>query len=70
MLRVTRRRKSGFVGKYKQNQCYNELLNAYQSAMTRRMDHNHTDKCQVSLCLYFETEITSICALFHSEFER
>ena len=24
--------------------------------MTRRMDHNHTDKYQVSLCLYFETD--------------
>ena len=54
MLRVTRRRKRAFVWKSKQNQCDNELLNAYQLAMTRRMDCNHTDKYQVSLCLYFE----------------
>ena len=54
MLRVTRRRKRAFVWKSKQNQCDNELLNAYQLAMTRRMDRNHTDKYQVSLCLYFE----------------
>ena len=55
MLRVTRRRKRAFVWNSKQNQCDNELLNAYQLAMTRRMDRNHTDKYQVSLCLYFET---------------
>ena len=54
MLRVTRRRKRAFVWKSKQNQCDNELLNACQFAMTRRMDRNHTDKYQVSLCLYFE----------------
>ena len=54
MLRVTRRRKRAFVWKSKQNQCDNEFLNAYQLAMTRRMDRNHTDKYQVSLCLYFE----------------
>ena len=35
--------------------------------MTRSMDHNHTDKYQVSLCIYFETQITLICALFDSE---
>ena len=55
MLRVRRRRKRAFVWKSKQNQCDNELLNAYQLAMTRRMDCNHTDKYQVSVCLYFET---------------
>ena len=55
MLRFTRRRIRAFVWKYKQNQCDSELLNAYQLAMTRRMDRNHTDKYQVSLCLYFET---------------
>ena len=54
MLRVTRRRKRAFVWKSSQNQCWNELLNAYQLAMTHRMDPNHTDKYQVSLCLYFE----------------
>ena len=54
MLRITRRRKRAFVWKSKQNQCDNELLNAYQLAMTRRMDRSHTDKYQVSLCLYFE----------------
>ena len=54
MLRVTGRRKHTFVWKSKQNQHGNELLNAYQLAMTRRMDRNHTDKYQVSLCLYFE----------------
>ena len=54
MLRVTRRRKRAFVWKSKQNQCDNEVLNAYQLAMTRRMECNHTDKYQVSLCLYFE----------------
>ena len=56
MLRVTGRRKRVFVWKSKQNQCdfYFKLLNAYQLAMTRRMDRNHTDKYQVSLCLYFE----------------
>ena len=63
MLRVTRRRKSGFIGKSKQNQCYNELLNAYQSAMTCTMGHNHTGKHQARLCLYFETQSTLICAL-------
>ena len=52
-----RRRKSTFVGKCKQNQCYNELLNTYQPAMTCRMDHNHTDKYQVCLCLYFQTQV-------------
>ena len=57
MLWVTRRRKRAFVRKSKQNQCDNEVLNAYQFelAKTRRMDRNHTDKYQVSLCLYFET---------------
>ena len=56
MLHVTHRRKHAFVWKSKQNQYDKELLNAYQLAMTtRRMDHNHTDKYQVSLCLYFET---------------
>ena len=55
MLRVTRRRKRAFVWKSKLNQCDYELLNAYQLAMTRRMDRNHTDKYQVSLCHYFET---------------
>ena len=70
MLRVTSRRKSAFVRISKQNQCHNELLNVYQSAMTRRMDHNHTDKCQVSVCLYFETYITLNCALYRSEFEH
>ena len=54
MLQVTRRRKRAFVWKSKQNQCDNELLNAYQLSMTRRMDRNHADKYQVSLCLYFE----------------
>ena len=34
------------------------------------MDLNHTDKYEVSLCLYFETQTTLISALFHSEFER
>ena len=53
MLRVTRERTRAFVWKSKQNQCDNEFLNAYQLAMTRRMDHNHTDKYQVSLSLYF-----------------
>ena len=53
MLRVTCRRKRTFVWKSKQNQCENELLNAYQLAMTCRMDRNHTDKYQVSLCLLF-----------------
>ena len=57
MLRVTRRRKRAFVWKSSQNQCWNELLNAYQLAMTHRMDRNHTYKYQVSLCLYFETQI-------------
>ena len=70
MLSVTHRRKSAFVRKCEQNHCYNELLNAYQSAMTRRMDHNLTDKYQVSLCLYFEAQIKLICALFHFEFKR
>ena len=55
MLRVTGRRTRAFVWKSKQSQCDNELLNAYQLAMTRRMDRNYTDKHQVSLCLYFET---------------
>ena len=55
MLRVTRKRKRVFVWKSKQNQCNNELLNAYQLAMIHRMDLNNTDKYQVSLCLYFET---------------
>ena len=54
MLWVSRRRKRAFVWKSKQNQCDNELLNAYQLAMTLRMDRNHTDKYQASLCLYFE----------------
>ena len=54
MLRVTRRRKRAFVWKSSQNQCWNELLNAYQLAVTHRMDRNHTYKYQVSLCLYFE----------------
>ena len=54
MLQVTRRRKRAFVWKSKQNQCDNELLNAYQLAMTRRMNRNHPNKYQVSLCLYFE----------------
>ena len=31
------------------------------------MDHNHTDKYQISLRLYFETKITLICALYHFE---
>ena len=55
MLRVTRRRKRAFVWKSKQNQRDKELLNAYQLALTRKMDCNHTDKYQVSLCLYIET---------------
>ena len=55
MLGVTRRPKRAFVWKPKQNQSDSELSNAYQLAMTRRMDRNHTDKYQVSLCLYFET---------------
>ena len=55
MLRVTRRRRRAFVWKSKQNQCHNELLNAYKLAMTRTMDCNNTDKYQVSLCLYLET---------------
>ena len=55
MLRVTRRRRRTFVWKSKQNQCDNELLNAYKLAMTRTMDRNHTDKYQVSLCHYLET---------------
>ena len=55
MLRVTRRRKRAFVWKSKQNQCDNELLNAYQLAMTSRKNRNHTDKYQESFCLYFET---------------
>ena len=61
-------RDAPLLGNYKQNQCYNELLYAYQSAMTCRTDHNHTDKYQVSLCL--ETQTTLISALFHFEFER
>ena len=44
MLQVTRRRKRAFVWKSKQNQCDHELLNAYQLALTRWMDRNHTDK--------------------------
>ena len=70
--RVIRRCKSAFVGKCKQNQCYNELLNAYmyQPSMTCRIDHIHMDKYQISLCLYFETQFTLFCALFHSEFEH
>ena len=52
-VRVTRRRKRAFVWKSKQNQCDNELLNAYHLAMTRRMDRNHTDKYQVSLGIVF-----------------
>ena len=55
MLGVMRRRKRPFVWKSKQTQCDNALLNAYQLAMTRRMDRNHTHKFQVSLCFYFET---------------
>ena len=69
MLQVTCRRKRAFVWKSKQNPCCNELLNAYQLAMTRRMDCNHTDKYQVSLYLYFEPPITWICVLIHFEFE-
>ena len=64
------RHESAFVGNCEQNKCYSELSNAYQTALTYRMDHNHTDEHQVSLCLYFETQITLIFALFHSDFER
>ena len=69
MQRVTRRRKRALVWKSKQNQCDNEVLNAYQLAKTRRMDRNHTDKYQVSLCLYFETYISWVHAFIDFEFE-
>ena len=61
MLRVTRRRKRAFVWKSKQNQCDNELLNAYQLAMTLRMDRNHTDKYQASLSLFWNINFMSLC---------
>ena len=64
MLRVTRRRKRAFVWKSKQNQCDNKLLNAYQLAMTCRMDRNHTDKYQVSLCLILKYKLHEFVPLF------
>ena len=52
--------KRAFVWKSKQKQCDNELLikclsvsNDTQNGLYCRS--NHTDKYQVSLCLYFET---------------
>ena len=41
--------KKPFVQNWKQNQCYWVLLYIYQSVVTWRLDHNPTDKYQVSL---------------------
>ena len=63
MLQVMGIRKRAFVWKSKQNQC-DKLLNAYQLAMTRRMDLNHTDRYQVSLCLYLKHKLHEFVPLF------
>ena len=70
MLRVTRKHKRAFVRKSKQNQCDNKLLNAYQLAITRRMDPNHTDKYQVSLVFILKHKLHEFVPLFTLNLSR
>ena len=70
MVRVTHRRKRAFVWISKQNQCDNELINAYQLAMTRRMDLNHTDKYQVSLAFILKHKLHEFVPLLSLNLSR